>query len=300
MVRFVSTSILILAAVAPVARASVLLPKVPFHRVDHHHLRQQRSDISSRSRITGDRNPWKRLSRGGASAGDGNCCGDSDVHLALKAGLSTALEAIGLVAVLAGAQKLSSKSMTMIPLFLTKVVGGLPVLQWASLFVVIFGSAELKAVVDGGVSAATKQILRPDITPGEGPWYENLKKPWYTPPGFVFPIMWLIIAKPTQMWAVSRILKTTAASASQFPWSAMAVYCTHLSLGDAWNQVFFGCQRIRLGVGVICTFWSVLAASAVAFGSIDTTAGLLILPTVAWVTVASSLNIGIYRLNGEK
>jgi benzodiazapine receptor len=301
MAPFIRTTILILAAVAPDAQASVLLPKFPFHRVDHHVKLQSTSNIGSRtSRITtgtGNRNPWNLVSRGGAR-GDGDCCGDSDVHLALKTGFSTFLEAIGLVAVLAGAQKLSSKS---IPDNLTRVVGGLPVLQWVSLFFVIFGSAELKAIVDGGVSAASKQILQPSVTPGEGQWYENLKKPWFTPPGWVFPIMWLIVAKPTQMWAASRILKTTAASSSssstQFPWSAMAVYCVHLSLGDAWNQVFFGCQRIRLGVGVICTFWSVLVASAVAFGSIDTTAGLLMLPTVAWVAVASSLNIGIYRMN---
>jgi benzodiazapine receptor len=71
-------------------------------------------------------------------------------------------------------------------------------------------------------------------------------------------------------------------------------------LGDTWNQVFFGYQRIFLGVEVIGAFWVALAASAVAFGSVDTTAGLLILPTVGWVTVASALNLEIYRLNGDK
>jgi benzodiazapine receptor len=300
-----TSTILILAAVAAasVAQASVLLPKAPVQRVDHARRFSSRSRTSATGRMTGD--PWSMhhtlSSRGGSTSGrgaDGDCCGDSDMHLALKAGLSTALETIGLVAVLAGAKQLSTKSMTMVPTFLQKVVGGLPVLQWASLLVVIFGSAELKAVVDGGVSAASKQILRPDMVPGDGPWYENLKKPWFNPPGWVFPIMWLIVAKPTQMWAASKVLKATAAT--QFPWSVMAVYCAHLSLGDTWNQVFFGCQRIKLGVGVICTFWSVLVASAVAFGGVDTTAGLLMLPTVGWVAVASSLNIEIYRLNGEK
>jgi benzodiazapine receptor len=292
--RLFHASILIAAvAVAPVARASML----PIH-FGGSHLRLKNGDSFSRSSISGD--PWKLLSRGGAkatSSGDDGDCGGSDSRVAVKAGFSTALEAIGLVTVLAGAKRLSSKSITMVP-FLNKVVGGLPVLQWASLLVVIFGSSEIKALADGGVSAASKQVLRPDVTPGEGPWYENLKKPWFNPPGWVFPIMWLIICKPTQMWAASRVLKATAAT--QFPWAVMAVYCTHLSLGDTWNQVFFGCQRIFLGVEVIGAFWVALAASAVAFGSVDTMAGLLILPTVGWVTVASALNLEIYRLNGDK
>jgi benzodiazapine receptor len=296
--RVIHTTILILAAVAPMAQALVLLPKAPFPRVDHA-LRFQSSRTSTR--MTGDPCSMHNtlLSRGGSARGaDGDCCRDSDVQLALKAGLSTALETIGLVTVLAGAKQLSSKSMTMVPTFLQKVVGGLPVLQWASLLVVIFGSAELKAVVDGGVSAASRQLLRPGKVPGDGPWYENLKKPWFNPPGWVFPIVWLIVAKPTQMWAASKVLKATAAT--HFPWSVMPVYCAQLSFGDTWKQVFFGCQRIRLGAGVMCTFWSVLVASAVAFGGVDPTAGLLMLPTVGWVAVASLLNIEYYRLNGEK
>ena len=117
--------------------------------------------------------------------------------------------------------------------------------------------------------------------------------------------MWLVVSKPTQLWGVSRILRklvadqatTTTASAQNNIWWALTVYCGHLALGDTWNQVFFGCQRIRLGAVVIGTFWSMLAVTAVGFGRLDTMAGQLMLPTLGWVTVATALNWEIYRLN---
>jgi tryptophan-rich sensory protein len=40
-----------------------------------------------------------------------------------------------------------------------------------------------------------------------------------------------------------------------------------------------------------------LAFSSKLFANIDPTAGYLLLPTLAWVTVASSLNFAIDRLN---
>ena len=75
------------------------------------------------------------------------------------------------------------------------------------------------------------------------------------------------------------------------------LWTTHLSLGDAWNEVFFNQQRVGAGAAVIGAFYLALLATAAAFASLDTLAGLLMLPTCAWVTVAASLNLSIWRLN---
>ena len=229
---------------------------------------------------------------------------DSDWHLALKVvGVTAAAETVGLLAVLWGAQQLvqSPWGQKRTPKFLRRTVRGLPLLQWISLAVTIFFPSAVKSLVDGGVSAASNQVLKPNVTPGDsGEWYASLAKPWFNPPGWVFPIMWLIVSKPTQMWGVSRLFKRQQAGSTQESkniWPVLAVYCAHLALGDAWNQVFFGCQRIRLGAQVIAAFWSLLATSSVLFSRIDKRAGLLLLPTLGWVTVATALNLEIYRLN---
>ena len=123
--------------------------------------------------------------------------------------------------------------------------------------------------------------------------------------GWVFPIMWLVVSKPTQFAAIWRLIIATSLSkkvegGARLLSVPLLAYCAHLSLGDAWNKVFFGTESTGLGLVVICAFWSVLWLSACLFYRADPYAGLLLLPTCLWVTVAASLNWSIHLLNGEK
>lgn len=173
--------------------------------------------------------------------------------------------------------------------------------QIALVLSVPFGSSTYGSLIDNGLTAATKQIMSPNEIPGDADWYANLKKPIWNPPGWVFPIMWLLICKPTQfvaLWNLVKLMGTdTVTSELNF---ALAVYCTHLAFGDAWNKVFFGLQKIGVGVVVITTFWTLLLASTYLFYQLDPSIGRLLVPTCIWVTIASSLNWGIYFLNPKK
>lgn len=252
-------------------------------------------------------------------------CSDSNGVLTAKTVLSAAIETAGLLGLLKAATLASPKVNDWLgdKKFLPS---DLP--TRAALFLVIFSSSSIKAVLDGSLGAATSQVSKPNTTPGDTEWYQNLKKPWFTPPGWFFPIMWLVIAKPTQFIGVSKLLlafsnknvlsASSSAAATTKPvadavnagadvvlqqtsslpwWPALTVYCAHLALGDAWNEVFFGCQRIGLGVGVIVTFLGLLATSAKLFYDIEEQAGMFLLPTCAWVCVATALNLSIYFKN---
>ena len=171
---------------------------------------------------------------------------------------------------------------------------------------ITLGSSVFGALADGGLSTvATQQVKTPTVTPGDTTWYAQLRKPGWNPPGWLFPIMWLVIVKPTQAAAVARILhvvsKTfkngTAAMATTFPWRPLATFCTHLALGDAWNKVFFGFQCPGRGAGVISVFYGVLLVSMRWFSVLDKWAGRLLWPSGAWISIATALNWSIYFLN---
>jgi benzodiazapine receptor len=241
-------------------------------------------------------NTWN-LPRGGSkgASNKGPVCSDSNQELLVKTAILAALESAGLLLVIAGSGYLApTVSEWMQKLNLPSSINELAIIQWIALVFVIFSSSTMKTWIQGGVSTATNQALNPNVVPGDQAWYANLKKPWFNPPGWVFPIMWLIVSKPTQLVAASKILKSDV---SNKYWPVLAVYCAHLSLGDAWNEVFFGCQRIGLGAVVICTFFGLLVTSAALFYNVDEMAGKFMLPTCAWVFVATALNLSIYIQN---
>ncbi|KAL3756116.1 hypothetical protein ACHAWU_005620 [Discostella pseudostelligera] len=226
----------------------------------------------------------------------GGACSDSTPRLFAKIALGAAVETslmyalIDLIITLKSNNRHSGNSTAMIAIFQTIV-----------LLSIIFGSSTFGAIVDRGLSAATKQILDPNQIPGDANWYANLKKPRWNPPGWLFPIMWLIISKPTQFMAVTKLLAAASSNTNKKELSIpLLAYCTHLSLGDAWNKVFFGLECTGRGLAVIFTFWSALWLCAYLFGRKDRIAGLLLLPTCLWVTVATILNWSIYRLNRQE
>jgi benzodiazapine receptor len=78
---------------------------------------------------------------------------------------------------------------------------------------------------------------------------------------------------------------------------AVGLFALQLALNVAWSIVFFGQRNPRGGLVVIVGLWLAIAATLVVFMSIDTLAGALLIPYLAWVTFASVLNGAIARLN---
>lgn len=125
-----------------------------------------------------------------------------------------------------------------------------------------------------------------------GDWYDRLNKPSWTPPNWLFPVAW------TTLYVLMAAAGARAAGA-EGNGLAMALWALQIALNTLWTPVFFGRQRIRLGLVVLGALWIAVAAAMIALWSVDWIAGLLFLPYLAWVSVAAALNWSVVRLNPD-
>ena len=123
-----------------------------------------------------------------------------------------------------------------------------------------------------------------------GTWYQQLRKPPWTPPGWVFSTVW------TALYVVMSIAATRVAMSGDNQ-LALALWALQIALNTLWSPVFFGLHRIRSGMAIIGLVWLAVAMTLVAFFEVDRIAGLMMVPYLAWVTLASCLNYSILRLN---
>ncbi|SMO82934.1 tryptophan-rich sensory protein TspO [Paracoccus laeviglucosivorans] len=133
-------------------------------------------------------------------------------------------------------------------------------------------------------AAATGIIFQP------GAWYDALRKPGFTPPRWAFPVAWTLLYI-LMAWAGARL--------AVLPGSGMvlALWGAQIALNTLWTPVFFGAHRMGLGMAVIALLWLVVAVMMVMAFRLDLWTGLMLLPYLAWLSVASALNFSIWRMN---
>lgn len=125
-------------------------------------------------------------------------------------------------------------------------------------------------------------------------WYATLIRPDWAPPSWVFPVVWttLYILMALALFLVWRKgLETKPAKV------AVAVFLVQLILNALWSVVFFGLHSLGGGVVLIVMMWIAILANIIVFYRISKWAGILLIPYIIWVTIASYLNYTVYILN---
>jgi benzodiazapine receptor len=124
-------------------------------------------------------------------------------------------------------------------------------------------------------------------------FYDALHKPPATPPPAVFGPAWTILylLMGIAVWLLWRegLTRLTAL--------ALGLFAAQLVLNFAWSLIFFGQHRIGAALIEIAVLWFVILATIIAFWRVRPAAGALLLPYLGWVSFASYLNAGIWRLN---
>lgn len=127
--------------------------------------------------------------------------------------------------------------------------------------------------------------------PGE--WYDELTKPVWNPPPWIFGPVWtvLYIAIGTSAWWVVRTVGWRRSRAALTAWSVQMV------LNIAWTPVFFGLHQMAIALGIIVAMWVAILATIIAFMRLHRPAGLLLIPYLGWVGFATALNATLWWLN---
>lgn len=129
------------------------------------------------------------------------------------------------------------------------------------------------------------------FTPGE--WYDQLDKPSWNPPSWLFGPVWTVLYA---LIGVSAWLIWRRYGEASIRWG-LVIWAVQLALNAIWTPVFFGLKRPDLAVPIILALVLAIIANIVAFWVLDLTAACLLLPYLAWVSFASALNIAVWRLN---
>ena len=123
-------------------------------------------------------------------------------------------------------------------------------------------------------------------------WYATADKAPWSPPNWVFGPVWTLLytAMAVAAWLVWR-------RQAEETRPALTAYAVQLVLNLLWTPAFFGLYPV-LGTPALWIAFVIIVALAVAvavtivrFGPISRTAGLLLLPYLAWIVFASSLNL---------
>jgi translocator protein len=143
-----------------------------------------------------------------------------------------------------------------------------------------------------GVVVAYAALATVWVGADEG-WYEALPKPSWQPPDVVFGVMW-----PLNFLALGAcgVWLSRAATARQAA-AILAVVAVSVLFAIGWAYLFYVPPHRLLGAAICLAFAAALTWLAVALTfRVRTWTGVLLVPYGLWLTVASSLAFGYWRL----
>jgi translocator protein len=124
-------------------------------------------------------------------------------------------------------------------------------------------------------------------------FFESLAKPSWIPPDWVFPTAWL------SLWVLqaASLVRLVGLPASPKQRGAVVLLVAQFVAAIAWQGAVFGPGRLRLAAIWLTMVLALVVLAVAATWRADRVAGLLVAPTIVWVTIATTLGWELLRLN---
>lgn len=124
-------------------------------------------------------------------------------------------------------------------------------------------------------------------------WCETLNRAPWSPPNYVFGIVWPILYL-LMFISFSLVFFNKKCKGLCEP---LLFFLLQLVLNLGWTTIFFRFRQLVAGLIVITAIIGITGYTAYRFYSIDKTASLLLIPYLLWLCVAFSLNAYIVMYN---
>jgi tryptophan-rich sensory protein len=138
------------------------------------------------------------------------------------------------------------------------------------------------AAAIGGVASANS-----------GDFYQQLARPAWAPPAWLFAPVWTVLYL---LMGVAAWLVWRERGFRQAP-IALSLFLLQLALNALWTWLFFVWRLGALAFGEILVLWMLILCTLVAFWRVRRAAGALLIPYLAWVTLASALTYAVWQRN---
>ncbi|MFN3472813.1 MAG: TspO/MBR family protein [Blastomonas sp.] len=128
-----------------------------------------------------------------------------------------------------------------------------------------------------------------------GPWYQSLTQPSWAPPNWLYGVAWTLIFA---LAAMASLAAWRAAPTRNVRTNVIGLFAFNGFLNVLWSLLFFRVQRPDWALIEVAVLWLSIAVLIVYCGRFSRLTAWLLLPYIAWVSVAAALNGAIVRLNG--
>jgi tryptophan-rich sensory protein len=128
-----------------------------------------------------------------------------------------------------------------------------------------------------------------------GTFYAQLVRPAWAPPGSAFGPVWsvLYLLMGIAAWLVWR------ERGARHLRVALTLFVVQLCVNALWSWLFFAWRNGALAFAGVLVLLVLIAATIAVFWRIRRLAGVLLLPYLAWVCLASALTWAVWQSNPE-
>jgi len=125
--------------------------------------------------------------------------------------------------------------------------------------------------------------------------FEQLIQPPFAPPGWLFPVVWTILY--LLMGIASYLVWKAPDTPLPEKTAALKIYGIQLAVNVVWPILFFNLELYFAAFVWLLLLWALILITFLRFRNTSSTAGILLLPYLLWVTFAGYLNLAIALLN---